>query len=305
MPLAQPLPDLVSLDLLQSVADLGSIRQAALAHGMSQPAASMRLRTLERTIGLELLDRSSGRAQLTPSGRAVVQWSERILDGVRSLLVGAEALRTEGRIQLRVAASMTVAEYLVPAWLSRLRATDPSLRVSLQMGNSGQVADLIGQGAADLGFVEGPSVAQGLETVQVLADQLVLVVAPTHPWARRRRPVGAAELAATALVLREAGSGTREVLEQAMARFDLEVSPLVELGSTTAIKGAVASGLGPAVLSRLAVQDDLDDGRLVAVATDGLDLDRSIRAVWSRRRDLPGPARRLLAQVRAAGRSGA
>ena len=136
MPLVEPVPDLLSLDLLHSVAESGSIRQAALLHGVSQPAASTRLRSLEHALGLQLLDRSHGHAQLTGEGRAVVGWSEEILEAVRRLTLGTQALRLEGATRLRVAASMTVAEYLIPRWLNALRASDPSISVSLQMGNS-------------------------------------------------------------------------------------------------------------------------------------------------------------------------
>jgi DNA-binding transcriptional LysR family regulator len=297
MPLALPVPDLVSLDLLQSVAELGSIRQAAQAHGISQPAASMRLRSLERALGLELLDRSSGRARLTPSGLAVVEWSDRILEGVRSLMTGTAALRNEGRTQLRIGASMTVAEYLVPRWIDRLRKAEPGLGVSLQMGNSVQVADMVQQRYVDLGFVEGRSAYPDLQSRIIEPDDLVVVVAPSHPWARRRRPLSAVMLAATPLILREVGSGTREVLETALAKQKLAVIPLVELGSTTAIKAAIESGNGPAVLSRLATGADVDDGRLVIVPIEGLDLRRSIRAIWVRDHQLSKPAKHLLAHI--------
>ena len=93
MPLGEPVPNLRSLDLLRSVAELGSIRQAALAHRVSQPAASTRLRSLERNLGIELLDRSSGTARLTPAGVAVVQWSADVLEGMRELLLGVAAPR--------------------------------------------------------------------------------------------------------------------------------------------------------------------------------------------------------------------
>lgn len=296
MPLPQPFPDLVSLDLLQSVALLGSIRQAAVAHGISQPSASTRLRSLEKIVGLELLDRSSGRAQLTPAGSAVVQWSERMLDDMRSLLVGASALRSERRTRLRLVASMTVAEYLIPQWLTRLRSVDPELRVSLEMGNSEQVVQWVRNRRAELGFVEGHSSLAGLHKRVVAHDELVLVVAPSHPWARRRTSVSAVELAATPLVLREVGSGTREVLEDAMNPLGLSILPLAELGSTTAIKTAVVDGVGPAVLSRLATYGDVEDRRLVVVPT-AVDLTRSICAVWLSTQLLSSPAKRLLAQI--------
>lgn len=297
MPLALPVPDLVSLDLLQSVAELGSIRQAALADGISQPAASMRLRTLERVVGLELLDRSRGGARLTPAGLAVTQWSERILEGVRSLVSGTAVLRSEGRGHLRIGASMTVAEYLIPHWIDRLRRAEPGLGVSLQMGNSVQVAEMVKHRHVDLGFVEGRSTFPDLESRVVERDDLAVVVAPSHPWARRRRPLSAVTLATTPLVLRELGSGTREVLETALAKLKLTVIPLVELGSTTAIKAAIESGNGAAVLSRLATEGDIDQGRLVMVPIDGIDLRRSIRAVWDHDRQLSMPAKCLLAHI--------
>ena len=297
MPLAEPVPDIRSLDLLRSVAELGSIRQAAGAHHISQPAASMRLRSLERTLGLELLDRSAGRARLTVTGVAVVQWSEAVLEGMRDLLLGTAAVRSKGRDTLRIAASMTVAEYLVPGWLSRLRGSDPDVAVSLEMGNSGHVAEMMLRGGADIGFVEGPDDPPDLHARVVSGDDLVVVVAPSHPWARRRRPLSAADLAATPLVLREAGSGTREVLERALSASGLEPTPLVELASTTAIKASVASGTGPGVLSRLAVEPEVTDGRLIVVATTGVPLDRRIRAIWPSERPLMPAATRLLRQL--------
>ncbi len=295
MPLPQPCPDLVSLDLLRSVADLGSIRRAAAAHRISQPAASNRLRSLEAVVGLDLLDRSSGRAQLTPSGRAVVEWAARVVESMEALVEGAAALRSEATGELLVAASMTVAEYLVPQWLIRLRASDRELRVSLTMGNSDQVIELVREGRAEVGFVEGLAGLAGLGGQVVHEDELVVVVDPSHPWAARsRRPVSAAELATTPLVLREPGSGTREVLESALRDRGLTARTVMELSSTTAIKNAVASGLGPAVLSRLALRAEIGDGRLVAIPVEGVDLSRSLRAVWRRGQPRTRSARRLL-----------
>jgi DNA-binding transcriptional LysR family regulator len=297
MPLPQPVPDLISLDLLASVAALGSIRQAAMAHGISQPAASTRLRALEGTLGVELLVRSSGGAQLTPAGRVVVGWSEQVLGDVRSLLTATAALRHERRTQVHVAASMTVAEYLAPEWLVRLATLDPQLHVALDMANSEQVAELVRDGRVDLGFVEGASRVIGLRSQVLLDDELVLVVGPHHRWASRRSDVTAAELAATPQVLREAGSGTREVLEEWLGASGLVATAVVELGSTTAIKRAVESGVAPAVLSRLAVHADVRDGRLVAVPIAGGGPTRTIRALWSASAPLSAAAKRVLAQI--------
>lgn len=297
MPLTEPVPDIRSLDLLHSVAETGSIRQAALQHRISQPAASMRLRTLEKALGLQLLDRSHGRAQLTSSGVAVVQWSEEVLAPMRELLLGARALNSDSKTRLRVIASLTVAEYLVPGWLARLRLSDPTLMVSLQMGNSTHVSEVVRRGEADIGFVEGRSAPSELASRVMLSDDLVVVVTPSSPLARRKKPLTPTELSTVPLVMREAGSGTREVLEVAMRSLNLAVTPLVQLGSTTAIKAAVASGVGAGVLSRLTVEADVLEGRLVVVRIEGLPLERSIRLVWAKGTPLTPAVKRLVRLV--------
>jgi DNA-binding transcriptional LysR family regulator len=297
MPLLEPVPDVRSLDLLHSVAQCGSIRQAALVHGISQPAASMRLRSLEQALGLVLLDRSHGRAQLTPAGVAVVQWSENVLEPLGRFSLSTRALRSEGETQLCLVASMTVAEYLVPQWLTRLRESDPSIVVSLKMGNSHLVVDTMLRDEADVGFVEGPHAPEGLAAKVVCMDDLVVVVAPSDLWARRKRPLEAPELSATPLILREAGSGTRDVLETSLHSLGLVITPLVELGSTTAIKAAVTAGVGAGVLSRFAVESELREGRLVEVITAGFTLERSIRMVWSKGHPLSLSAKRLIKSI--------
>ncbi|MER6138753.1 LysR family transcriptional regulator [Streptomyces sparsogenes] len=296
------LPDLESLRLLVLVGDLGSLSRAAAQLGLAQPSVSKRLSTLERRLGLVLVERTRRGSQLTDAGRAVAGWAQQVLQELDGLLTGAEALRTKRDAELRVAASMTVAEYLVPGWLGELRRTRPELYVGLQVTNSEHVPELLRSGAVDLGFIESPRAPAGLPARRVAHDRLLVVVAPGHPWARRRRPLGVAELAAAPLVLRERGSGTRETLDQALRRAGAaEPRPLLELGSATAVRNAVMAGTGPAVISELAVRTDLADRRLVAVEVEGIRLHRVLRAVWAAERPLAGPAAELLAVTRRTG----
>ena len=202
---------------------------------------------------------------------------------------------------------MTVAEYLLPGWLTALRGLDPQTAVALTAGNSAAVADAVLCGAADLGFVEGPDLPPGLEARQAGSDTLMVVVPPGHPWARRRSGITAAELAAAPMVAREPTSGTRRSLEQALrAQAAVEhVPPVAELSSTTAIKSAVAAGIGPAVLSSLAAAPELAAGTLHAVRVTNLDLARRLLAVWPEGRQLTGPAADLCAiAIRSARPSG-
>jgi DNA-binding transcriptional LysR family regulator len=284
--------DLVPFDLLLSVARLGSLGLAAAEHGISQPAASTRIRRLERQLGVSLIERSPRGSRLTPDGKLVAEWAQAAIDAAAALDAGVTSLRVRSDAVLRVAASMTVAEYLLPGWLTTLRSRDPQTAVSLTAGNSAVI-----DGGADLGFVEGPELPPGLVSHQVGKDRLTVVVPPGHRWVRRRSGITGSDLAATPLVAREPGSGTRRYFEEALsAHGDLErVPPAAELSSTTAIKSAVTAGVGPAVLSSLAVAPELAAGTLRSVRVTDLDLSRRLLAVWPVGRQLTGPAADLLA----------
>jgi molybdate transport repressor ModE-like protein len=296
MPLAPLFVDLSSFEMLLSVARLGSVGLAAREHGISQPAASARLRQLERRLGIALLHRTPRGSTLTGDGALVADWARSAIEAVEALAAGATALRAAHDSTLRVAASQTVAEYLLPGWLVAMRASHPGLGVTLDATNSTDVARRVLAGQAELGFVEGPDVPEGLTAETVRSDRLAVVVAPGHPWTRRRRGVDAAELAAEALISREASSGTRRALESALRQAGVGAlaPPSLELSSTTAIKHAVAAGTGVAVLSSLAIVGELAAGQLVEVRIRApLNLHRQLRVVWPAGQQLTGRARDL------------
>ncbi|MFF5499071.1 LysR family transcriptional regulator [Streptomyces aquilus] len=293
--LAHRVPDLGALELLLAVARLGSLGAAAREVGITQPAASSRIRSMERQLGVALVDRSPRGSRLTDAGALVTDWARRIVEAAEAFDAGAQALRDRRDSRLRVAASMTIAEYLLPGWLLALRAQRPDTAVSLLAGNSAAVAARLLSDEADLGFVEGLTVPKGLDSVVIAHDHLIVVTAPAHPWARRRRPLAAAELASTPLILREKGSGTRQVLDAALGGL---ARPLIELSSTTAVKAAAVSGAGPAVLSELAVGEEMAMRRLVRVPVADVSLARDLRAVWPTGHRPVGPARELLSLTR-------
>lgn len=291
--MARRLPDIEGLELLVVVAETGSLGQAAARLGISQPSASARMNTLERRLGVQLLLRSTSGSRLTAAGLVITDWARGVLDQANALVEGAAALRARERGRLLVSASLTVAEHLVPGWLVALRRSAPGVHVELEVANSTHVIDRLRAGEADLGFIEGRNAPRDLGSRAVGRDRLAVVVAQDHPWSRRRR-LAPSELAGTPLLLREPGSGTRDTLDAALAPYAGPATPALELGSSAALRGAAMSGEAPAVLSVLAVADDLATGRLVEVPVD-LDLGRVLRAVWPRGRELPDPARRLLA----------
>ena len=299
MPLSPHVPELGALELLLAVARLGSVGRAAAELGVSQPTASARIKGMERQIGVALLDRSPRGSKPTEAGRLVVEWARNVVEAAQALDAGIDALRENRDARLRVVASLTVAEYLMPGWLMALHGASPRTSVTLRTANSADVAGHVLAGEADLGFIEGPTTAAGLSGTVVAADRLVVVVAPDHPWARRRTPLTGPELAGAALVLREPGSGTREVLEMALEPYGGAARPLMELASSTALKAAAMTGAGPVCLSELAVVEELATRRLVAVPlAPGLDLRRPLRAVWPAGQRPSGPARELLGLTR-------
>ncbi|MFC4138093.1 MULTISPECIES: LysR family transcriptional regulator [unclassified Microbacterium] len=278
-------PDLDALELLVAAVRLGSISAAARECGISQQSASARLRGVERMLGMELFLRTPQGVVPTPEGETVASWAGEVLAAAERFRAGAETMRDERRRELVVAASQTVAAHMVPRWLVALR--DRQVRagrvptaVRLLTANSAEVEQLVRTGRAELGLIESPVIPAGLSHSTVGRDELVLVVAPDHPWARGR--VLLDELAGTPLVAREQGSGTRQAWEdEVRSRLYREpAGPLAVMSTTAAVRSAVAEGLGPAVLSRLAVADDIRLGRLVEVSLADAPLLRPITALW-------------------------
>ncbi|MGH3096958.1 MAG: LysR family transcriptional regulator [Streptosporangiales bacterium] len=293
MPLPPETPELADLDLLLLVARLGSVGKAARAHGISQPSASARIQHVEHRLGLRLLERSRSGSRLTAEGVTVVQWAQGVIEAATELVAGARALRSAGHGRLRVAASMTVAEYLVPRWLVALSTRLPEVTVALEAANSRGVVELVRSGAVDVGFVEDLSPHTGLAERVVASDELVIVVAPDHPWARSDGPLSREQLATGPFIQREPGSGTRETLARVMGELSDGTAHL-EFSSTTAIKEAVAAGAGAAALSILAVGQELRQGQLVRVPVEGVELRRKLRAIWLRGVTLSESATALL-----------
>lgn len=241
------------------------------------------MRRLERQLGVTLLVRGPRGSSLTLDGTMAAQWAAETVEAADRFDAGVAALRLAGQAKpLAIAASLTVAEYLLPRWLMTLRGRDQAEHaVSVTATNSTHAIELVTDRSHQLGFVETPTEIPGLLTTTVAKDELVVVVAPQHAWARRRG-VSAAELARTPLVTREKGSGTRLSAEQILADAGHEIpDPLAELPTTAAVRTAVASGAAPAVLSILAVRDDLTAGRLVRVPVKSLRFVRELRAIRS------------------------
>ncbi|GAA2092994.1 MULTISPECIES: LysR substrate-binding domain-containing protein [Brevibacterium] len=278
--------------------EMSSIGEAARAVGLAQPHASRALRSFEAESGLRLLVRTPRGTVLTEQGRAVAAWAEPVVDGLVRVRDGLTALRRERAVEVSVSASLTVAEFLLPVWLERFRAARPGARVALEVANSLEVARAVRASRVELGLIESPGAPEGVESQVIGEDELIVAVSPGHPWARRRAPVGAAELAATPLLVREPGSGTRDAVDRALAGWG---GPAIaaEHSSNAAIRVAARAGIAPCALSRLALHEAVHSGALVEVAhAPEVRLTRPLRALWPAGTRPRGAAAELLDLVR-------
>lgn len=301
-------PSLDELRVLDEVARAGSLSGAARALGVSQQSASVRLRGLERRVRLELVLRSTTGATLTETGETMLAWAREVLEAADRLEVALDGLRGESPARgLTIAASQTIAAHRLPGWLLTLRQEEMAggtagADFALRTGNSVEVAELVRDGTADLGFVETPDLPADLACVGVQVDDMVVACAPQHPWADRDQ-VDLEEIAGTALVTREVGSGTRAAYEDRVrATIGREPhEPAIVLSTEAAVRSAVAQGVAPVVLSPLTVRDDVRLGRIVALPISPR-VTRAFTALWrGTERDLAGRRRRLVEIATAAG----
>ncbi len=306
-PLSAHMPELSAFEIFLAIARTGSLGAAGREFGLTQQAVSARLASIEAQTGVALVVRTPRGSQLTPAGVVVAEWADRLLDVAQYVDAGLASLRSEKRKRVKVAASQTIAEHLVPRWLVSLhvaanRSGAPTPEVIMTVTNSDQAISAVRDGAADLGFIETPYLPMGLRSRVVGHDELVVIVPADHKWARRQRSLSAAELSQTPLVTRETGSGTRDsltaALRQTLGESMQQAQPVLELSSSAAVRAAVVAGAGPAVMSRLAVADDLAIGRLRTVAVPELNLKRELRAIWVGGHTPPaGTARDLLSHI--------
>jgi DNA-binding transcriptional LysR family regulator len=261
---------LEQLRIFVAVAEREHVTRAASELNLTQSATSAAIAALEHRHAVKLFDRVGRRIALTDAGRLFLTEARAILaraaagEQVLSDLAGLK------RGQLSFAASQTVGNYWLPRKLALFRARHPGIKTPLVIGNTETVAASVHDGLADIGFVEGEIDDPLLAQEVVAVDEMAIVVAPDHPWARRDR-VDASAFVGSSWVLREPGSGTRQVLETVLAGAGYSVADLdvaLELPANEAVRAAVEAGSAASLMSRLVVASALQSGALAEVAVD-------------------------------------
>ena len=268
------------LEIFEKIASTGSVTRAGEELLLTQSAVSMALSQLEQLSSVPLFERSGRRLVLNDAGRLLLKDAREILLAVKQVEQQLQGDSGELVGELLVGGSTTIANYLLPSLLGTFARQYPKTRVQLRVGNTQQVAEWLESGELDIAFVEGPCHSRGLVAVHWRDDELVVVAGAEHVWAKEKG-VTPELLAAAPWIMREKGSGTREIFEDAMDRAGVSYRIALEFGHTEAIKNGVAAGLGVSCLSRIAVDRELEHGRLVEVASP-LALTRSLTVLKRR-----------------------
>jgi DNA-binding transcriptional LysR family regulator len=284
------------LETFAKAAELSNFTAAGQALGLTQAAVSQRIQSLEQVLGVPLFRRQGGHVLLTDAGQRLYEYAQRILGLHREARQAVTGHKAPLAGDLSLAASSIPGEHLLPALLPVFRQKHPHIQIRVKISDTREVLTQVEHGQAQLGLVGGKSHSPHLEFRCFACDKMVLVVPAGHPWRGRKR-ISLKQLCGQPLILREPGSGSRWCLEHALERagrgaHDLKVG--LELGSNEAIKEAVRRGMGLAVLSTHAVEQELRAGQLYGLQVTGLALVRDMFVVWDRRRVLPIPARLFL-----------
>jgi DNA-binding transcriptional LysR family regulator len=266
------------LRVFRSVSETNSITEAARRLNISQPAASKQLAELEAHLGVMLLERRPRGVRLTAAGEVLSRHARRLFREEEAAEAALEALLGLELGHVSLAASTTIGSYIVPAVFGELHAAHPKVELELEIGNAARVEELVLGGERDLGLSEGVPASESLRVEVFTYDTMVLIAAPTHPLVGQASsgPIPAQALEGVPFLVRERGSGTREVVEAALERRGLRVAPVMSLGSTEAIKNAVAQGLGVALVSSLTLELELSSGHLVAIPLGDLSIRRAL-----------------------------
>jgi len=286
------------LRMFTAVAEHMSFTRAAEALYISQPAVSKAVSELEKQLDQPLFERGAGKLRLTEAGLLLAERGRAILAIERTAEEDLRALRGLQHGVLRIGASTTIATYLLPPVIAAFLRQHPGVDLRLTIQNTLSIVSLLLDYQIDVALVEGPVADERIAQQAWRVDELAVIAAPDHPLVARAGKAGVplALLAEEVFLVREPGSGTRQVAEQALVERGARPKHTVELGSTEAIKQVVAAGFGLAIVSKATIPDELALRKLTVLRVQGLEIRRMLTRLRLVART-PGPAARAFEQL--------
>jgi DNA-binding transcriptional LysR family regulator len=266
------------LKVFQSVARHLSFTKASQELFVSQPAITKHIHELEAAYGSPLFERKGSRISLTDAGRLLLKHCEQILDEYNKLEYEMNLLHDDFVGELRLGASTTIAQYVLPPVLARFIKRYPHVKISLLNGNSREVEKALQEHRIDLGLVEGVSRLPNLKYTTFLQDELVAVV-PSNSKLAQQDEITPKQLLQIPMVLREYGSGTLDVIEQSLSKYHIRLSDLhilMYLGSTESIKLFLLNADCMGIVSIRSIQDELKAGKLQVIEIEGMRMMREL-----------------------------
>jgi DNA-binding transcriptional LysR family regulator len=268
-----------------AVADTKSFSKASELIHLTQPAVSLQIQAMEELYETRLFDRSGNTIKLTPAGEILYKRAKEILALYSEAQQNISEITGAIKGSLSIGASSTIGNYLLPHIIAAFKKKVPQVNISLVVGNTKVITEKLNAGEIDIALVEGDVSKQRFSVETLLSDELVVIMSPAHPWAERRN-LPAIELTKEPLILREEGSGTRQIILKHLEEHGMKLDQLkivLVMGSTEAIKGAVEEGLGVSIMSGWAVRKWLKQGLLKAATFKDLKFHRNFSIISPKR----------------------
>ncbi|TNF52522.1 LysR family transcriptional regulator [bacterium] len=254
------------LKVFCTVADTKSFSKASEIIRLTQPAVSLQIQALEEIYGTKLFNRSGCIITLTKAGEMLYRYAKEINDLYTSAEKEIGGVTGQVKGVVSVGASTTIGNYILPSVIAEFKRKYPKVGVHIHISNTKSVIDFLNEASIDVGLVEGDAKKQKLTVEKLIPDEMVVIMSPLHPWAKKSQ-VSVLDIPKEPFILREEGSGTRQMIEKHLAKSGISpnnIKAAFVMGSTESIKGAVEEGLGISIVSRWAVKKEIRNGSLKA-----------------------------------------
>jgi LysR family transcriptional regulator, transcriptional activator of the cysJI operon len=268
-----------------AVADTKSFSKASELIHLTQPAVSLQIQAMEELYETRLFDRSGNSINLTPAGEILYRRAKEILALYAEAQKNISEITGSIKGSLSMGASSTIGNYLLPLIISAFKKKVPQVNISLIVSNTKIITEKLNAGEIDIALVEGDVSKQRFTVDTLLSDELVVIMSPAHSWVERRNIPGL-ELTKEPLILREEGSGTRQIILKRLEEHGIKLADLklsLTLGSTEAIKGAVEEGVGVSIVSAWSAQKAIKHGLLKATTFKDIKFHRNFSIISPKR----------------------
>lgn len=289
----------VSYQVFCDIIETGSFSKAAIRNGLSQPAVSQQVKALETALGQQLIERTRGKLTLTEAGQIFYEGARSILDLHHQMTERLRDLNDEVAGTVRVATIYSIGLHELPPYLKRFIRRHPKAHIHIEYNRTNRVYEAVRQGGVDIGIVAYPRETKQIEVIPLPSDDLVVIMPPNHPLARRPEPLHLADLSGHSFIAFEADIPTRIATDRVLARAGVHPHIVQEFDNVETIKRSVEAELGIAIVPRRTAQTEVATKTLVIRTVADANLERPVGVVMRRGRAISQTLARFLANLQA------